>query len=195
MIQTTTPETVSVITSETANPAPLGLCSLGMTLLPFSLHTAGFFGLNAMVIAMGIFYGGLAQIIAGIIQGRRNNTFGLTAFTSYGFFWLSVAAILILPELGWAKAASNEAMTAFFAVWALFSFLLFIATLRLGVALQFTFALLTLFFILLAFADFTLKSNIRQFAGYTGLICGFASIYTGIADLLNDAYRKIVLRV
>lgn len=194
MIKTSTPETVSVITYERANPAPLGLCSLGMTLLLFSLHIAGFFGLNAMVIAMSIFYGGLAQIVAGIIQGWQNNTFGLTAFTSFGFFWLSMAGILILPELGWAKVASNDSMAAYYAVWAFFSFLLFIAALRLGVALQFTVILLTLFFILLAYSNFSPKSHIRPFAGYTGIICGILAIYTGIADLLNDVYRKIVLR-
>lgn len=195
MVQTTTPEAVSVITYETADPAPLGLWALGTTLILFSLHIAGFFALNAMVIATAIFYGGLAQIIAGILHWRRNNTFGFTAFISFGFFWLSIAGILILPALGWAKTAYSEAMAVYFFAWGFISLLLFTATLRLGTALQFLFALLTLFFILLAFADLTLKTNIRQFSGYTGIIGGLTAIYTGTAYLLNDVYRKIVLRV
>ncbi|HVV03657.1 MAG TPA: acetate uptake transporter, partial [Puia sp.] len=72
-----------------ANPAPLGLCAFGMTTVLLNFHNAGFFEMNSMILAMGIFYGGLAQVIAGIIEARKNNIFGLTAFTSYGFFWLS----------------------------------------------------------------------------------------------------------
>ena len=81
-----------------ANPAPLGLMGFGMTTVLLNLHNAGFFELDDTILAMGIFYGGLAQIIAGIMEFRKGNTFGLTAFTSYGFFWLSLVAIVLLGE-------------------------------------------------------------------------------------------------
>src|SRR6201995_2814340 len=91
-----------------ANPAPLGLCAFGMTTILLNLHNAGMFPMNSMIFAMGIFYGGLAQVIAGIIEAKKNNTFGLTAFTSYGFFWLSLVALLVMPKLGWVdKAPAN----------------------------------------------------------------------------------------
>ena len=74
------------IKDSTANPAPLGLLAFGMTTILLNLHNAGFYELNSMILGMGIFYGGIAQVIAGILEAKKNNTFGLTAFTSYGFF-------------------------------------------------------------------------------------------------------------
>ncbi|MFL9598738.1 acetate uptake transporter, partial [Aeromonas veronii] len=67
-----------------ANPAPLGLMGFGMTTILLNIHNAGFFPISAMILAMGLFYGGVAQIIAGIMEYKRGNTFGVTAFTSYG---------------------------------------------------------------------------------------------------------------
>ena len=96
----TTPVTVKD-SNGIANPAPLGLCAFGMTTVLLNLHNAGFFEMNSMIFAMGIFYGGLAQVIAGIIEAKKNNTFGLTAFTSYGFFWLSLVGLIVMPKLGW----------------------------------------------------------------------------------------------
>src|SRR6195952_5768775 len=104
-----------------ANPAPLGLCAFGMTTVLLNLHNAGFFEMNSMILAMGIFYGGLAQVIAGIIEARKNNTFGLTAFTSYGFFWLSLVGLIVLPKLGWIAAVSDQAMVAYLALWGFFN--------------------------------------------------------------------------
>src|ERR1043165_7950704 len=96
-----------------ANPGPLGLCAFGMTTVLLNIHNAGFFEMNAMIYAMGIFYGGLAQVIAGILEAKKNNTFGLTAFTSYGFFWLTLVGLLVLPKFGWVAPASNTGMIAY----------------------------------------------------------------------------------
>jgi len=178
-----------------ANPAPLGLCAFGMTTVLLNIHNAGFFEMNSMILAMGVFYGGLAQVIAGIIESKKDNTFGLTAFTSYGFFWLSLVALILFPKLGWATAASEQAMGAYLAVWGLFTFLLFFGTLKLNRALQFVFASLTILFALLAIGDFTGNADIKTFAGYEGIICGASAIYTGIANLLNEVYKKVVLPV
>ena len=131
----------------TANPAPLGLCAFGMTTVLLNFHNAGFFELNSMILAMGLFYGGLAQVIAGIIEAKKNNTFGLTAFTSYGFFWLSLVGLIVMPKLGWIPAASDDAMVTYLAIWGLFTFCMFFGTLRLNRALQFVFASLTILFI------------------------------------------------
>lgn len=195
MIQTNTPQTVHVLTNDTANPAPLGLCAFGMTTVLLNIHNAGFFEMNSMILAMGIFYGGLAQVIAGIIEAKKNNTFGLTAFTSYGFFWLTLVALIIMPKLGWAPAASEEAMAAYLIIWGLFTFLLFFGTLRLNRALQFVFASLTVLFVLLATGDITGNTTIKHIAGYEGIICGASAIYTGIANLLNEVYGRVVLPI
>src|SRR5437868_14673850 len=112
----------------TANPAPLGLCAFGMTTVLLNFHNAGFFELNSMILAMGIFYGGLAQVIAGIIESKKNNTFGLTAFTSYGFFWLSLVGLIVMPKFGWGAAPSDAAMSAYLGIWGVFTLFLFFCT-------------------------------------------------------------------
>lgn len=179
----------------TANPAPLGLCAFGMTTVLLNFHNAGFFELNSIILAMGLFYGGLAQVIAGIIEARKNNTFGFTAFISYGFFWLSFVALVVMPKLGWTAAASDSAIVAYLSVWGLFTFCMFFGTLRLNRALQFVFGSLTILFILLAAGDWTGNSSIKHLAGYEGIICGFSAIYTGIANVLNEVYGRTVLPI
>ena len=78
---------MTTITDHTANPAPLGLLGFGMTTVLLNLHNAGFFELGSMILAMGIFYGGMAQVITGVMEWKKGNTFGTVAFTSYGLFW------------------------------------------------------------------------------------------------------------
>ena len=74
----------------------------GMTTVLLNMHNAGWFELGSMILAMGIFYGGVAQIIAGIMEWKKGNTFGTTAFTSYGLFWLTIVALILLPNTTWA---------------------------------------------------------------------------------------------
>ena len=178
-----------------ANPAPLGLCAFGMTTVLLNLHNAGIFELNSMILSMGIFYGGLAQIIAGIIEAKKNNTFGLTAFTSYGFFWLSLVGLIVIPKFGWAAAPSDSAMCAYLAMWGIFTLCLFIGTLKLNRALQSVFLTLTILFFLLAAEKATGSEAIGKFAGYEGIICGASAIYAGMANLLNEVYGKTVLPI
>ncbi|MGV3705491.1 MAG: acetate uptake transporter [Arcticibacter sp.] len=176
-----------------ANPAPLGLFAFGMTTVLLNIHNAGFFALDSMILAMGIFYGGIAQVIAGIIEAKKNNTFGFTAFTSYGFFWLSFVGLLVLPEMGWANAVSVEGLVAYLSMWGLFTFLLFLATLKQKVSLQLVFGSLTLLFALLAIGDYTGNSTIKTLAGYEGILCGLTAIYTAAAQVLNEVSGKTVL--
>src|SRR3984885_15145153 len=116
--------TTTQIKDTTANPAPLGLLGFGMTTVLLNLHNAGFFEMNSMILAMGICYGGIAQVIAGIIEAKKNNTFGLTAFTFYGLFWLSLVGLIVMPKLGWIAAPSESAMVGYLIMWGLFTLLL-----------------------------------------------------------------------
>jgi uncharacterized protein len=178
-----------------ANPAPLGLCAFGMTTVLLNLHNAGFFELNSMILAMGLFYGGLAQVIAGIIEAKKNNTFGLTAFTSYGFFWLSLVGLIVMPKLGWVEETSNNGMIAYLSIWGLFTLCLFFGTLKLNRALQFVFASLTILFALLALSHITGNATVMHLTGYEGIICGLSAIYTGVANVLNEVHGKTVLPI
>jgi succinate-acetate transporter protein len=178
-----------------ANPAPLGLCAFGMTTVLLNLKNAGIIEISSMILAIGIFYGGLAQVIAGIIEAKKNNTFGLTAFTSYGFFWLSFVALIVIPKFGWVPAPSSASKAAYLGMWGLFTFLLFFGTLKLSRALQFVFGSLTILFLLLAVGDGTGNEELVKIAGFEGIICGASAIYTGVAVLLNEIYGKTVLPV
>ena len=182
--------TATTVKDTTANPAPLGLMGFGMTTVLLNLHNAGFYALDTMILAMGIFYGGLAQVIAGIMEWRKGNTFGTTAFTSYGLFWLSLVALLVTPKFGWGNAPAGVAMGAYLFMWGLFTAVMFVGTLKTGGPLQFVFASLAILFFLLAAADFTGSATIKHVAGYAGIICGFSAIYTALSQVLREGYSK-----
>jgi len=179
-----------------ANPAPLGLMGFGMTTVLLNLHNAGFFALGSMILAMGIFYGGIAQIIAGILEYRKGNTFGMTAFTSYGLFWLSFVGILVIPALiPSVTAPGDTAMGWYLFMWGLFTFMMFIATLKKPKALQFVFGSLTILFWLLALGHFLQNPDITRIAGYEGIICGLSAIYLAMAEVINETFGKTILPV
>lgn len=174
----------------TANPAPLGLCAFGVTTVLLNLANIGAYPLDAMILAMGIFYGGIAQVIAGLMEWKKGNTFATTAFTSYGLFWLSLAGILMIPKMGLGVAPDGTALAAYLAIWGAFTLILFIASLQLTRALQVVFATLTILFFLLAIADYTGSASLKIFAGYEGVFCGAAAIYAGLAQVLNEVYDR-----
>lgn len=182
------------IRDTTANPAPLGLLGFGMTTVLLNLHNAGCYELNSMILAMGLAYGGTAQVIAGIMEWKKNNTFGTTAFISYGFFWLSLVALVVLPKLvPGVVATSSSALVAYLAVWGVFTAVMFVGTLRLSRALQVVFGSLTILFFLLAWGNAAGNTGVLRFAGWEGVVCGLSAIYTGLAQVLNEVYGRQVL--
>jgi uncharacterized protein len=185
-------ETVTRVKDTTANPAPLGLMAFGMTTVLLNLHNAGLFPLDTMILAMGIFYGGLAQIIVGIMEWRKNNTFGTVAFLSYGLFWLTLVGLLVLPRMGWGTAPGKGGMVAYLSMWCLFTALMFVGTLRLNKALQVVFGTLVLLFLLLAIRDATGNKVIGTIAGIEGVICGLSAVYASIAQVWNEVYGRVV---
>ena len=182
------------IRDNTANPAPLGLLAFGMTTVLLNFANAGVYELISMVLAMGIFYGGLAQLIAGALEWKKNNTFGMTAFISYGMFWLSLVALVIMPGMFPKIAGPNATgMAVYLGLWGLFTLVMFIGTLKINRALQVVFGTLVILFVLLALAETTGNANIHMAAGYEGIFCGLSAMYTGLAQVLNELYGKAIL--
>ncbi len=178
----------------TANPAPLGLLAFGMTTVLLNLSNAGLYDLNSMVLAMGIFYGGLAQVIAGAMEWKKNNTFGTTAFTSYGMFWLTFVGLVLLPKTGAIGGPDDNAKAAYLVCWGVFTGVMFIGTLRLNRALQFIFLSLTILFLLLAYGEVGgVGPGFKHFTGYEGIVCGLSAMYAGLAQVLNELARRTVL--
>ena len=187
-------ENEMIIKDITGNPAPLGLMGFGMTTVLLNLHNAGLFALGSMILAMGIFYGGLAQIIAGIMEWKKGNTFGTTAFTSYGLFWLSFVGLVMLPGMGIGVAEPKTgSVVAYLMMWGIFTGLMFIGTLKTNRALQTVFLTLTVLFFLLAIGEATGIALITILAGYEGIFCGFSAIYTAMAEVINESLGKTVL--
>jgi len=165
----------------------------GMTTVLLNLVNAGILPLSGMVLAMGIFYGGMAQIIAGILEYKNGNTFGTTAFCSYGLFWLSLVALLVFPTLGLSGIVDASSKGAYFVMWGIFTAYMFVGTLKISKGLQVVFLTLAILFFLLATAKFTGISLIETIAGFEGIFCGASAIYVACAQVLNEVYKKIVL--
>ena len=176
-----------------ANPAPLGLMGFGMTTILLNIHNAGFFEISAMILAMGIFYGGIAQIFAGTMEFKKGNTFGTTAFTSYGLFWISLVALILMPEFGWAEATPATFMGWYLFLWGVFTLFMFFGTLKNVTALQFVFATLAVLFFLLAIGDWSGNETITKIAGWEGIICGASAFYLAMGEVINEALGRIVL--
>ncbi len=194
------------MSEKTANPAPLGLLGFGITtvLLNF-VHNAQLGPVDSMILAMGLAYGGLAQVITGVMEYRKGNTFGTVAFTSYGLFWWSFVLLNLLPKQYFffgIQSPSDGAMAAYFFMWGIFTFAMFFGALKINRALQFVFISLAILFFLLAAksallayttltpADLELFTRIT---GVEGIICGLSAVYTALAEVLNEVYGKTVL--
>jgi uncharacterized protein len=183
----------------TGNPGPLGLMAFGMTTILLNVHNAGLIPLSGIILAMGVFYGGIAQVIAGIMEWKKNSTFGMTAFLSYGLFWLSFVGIFAFPKWMGSAAldlgATSTALGYYLIAWGLFTALMFVGTLRINRSLQTVFLSLTILFILLALGEWTGNATITKIAGVEGIFVGFSAVYGSIAQVWNELYGRVVLPI
>ncbi|MBV1836320.1 acetate uptake transporter [Acetobacter estunensis] len=178
-----------------ANPGPLGLAGFGMTTILLNVCNAGFLPLNSSVLATGIMFGGIAQMCAGLLEYPKGNTFGMTAFTSYGAFWISLVLLIFLPKLGLIAAADPMGMGVWLSLWGIFTAFMFIGTLRSNRVLQFVFASLVVLFGLLAAGEFTGNIAITRFAGFEGLLCGASALYLAMAEVLEAQLGHPILPI
>jgi hypothetical protein len=183
------------LVTKLANPAPLGLLGFGLTTVLLNLANAGVFPLDTMILAMGIAYGGIAQIIVGVMEYKKGNTFGTVAFTSYGLFWWSLVLLLVLPKITGFAAPSAASMSSYFIMWGIFTFAMFFGTLKANRALQFVFLSLTILFFMLAGAQYANSTIFIHITGIEGVICGFSAVYLAVAEILNESFKRNVLPI
>lgn len=179
-----------------SNPAPLGLMGFGMTTVLLNLVNAGITNLTVVILSMGLAFGGLAQIIAGILEYKRGNTFGTVAFSSYGFFWWSLVFIFLLPNSslsGAAPAADPTSLGFYMLLWGIFTLFMFFGTLKNNIGIMVVFLTLWILFFLLAIANFTGAGWLEIVAGYEGILCGASAMYVAFAEVLNEVYGKTIL--
>ena len=195
------------MSEKTANPAPLGLLGFGMTTILLNYaHNFRLGSVDGMILAMGLAYGGLAQVIAGAMEYKRGNTFGTVAFTSYGLFWWSYVILNVMPNFTLISprisAVNNEASAAYFCMWGLFTLAMFFGTLKKNRAIQFVFMSLAILFFLLTARSALLANDpatdvelFTQIIGIEGIICGASAVYLAIAEVLNAEHGKTVLPI
>jgi uncharacterized protein len=194
MTETTTiKKSIVEIKDITAGAGALGLLGYGMPGVLLGLANAGIIQAGSVILGMAIFMGGVAMFTAGLMEWKKGNTYGMAAYGSYGLFWFSFAALFILPVLGFAKDTGGQgAMAAYLALWGLFTFILFIGSLKMSRALQFVLGTLALVFFLEAIGAATGAGMFTVLAGYIGIISGLAAIYTALAPVLNDIYGRTI---
>jgi uncharacterized protein len=171
-----------------ANPAPLGFIAVGLTIILLGFFLAGYFGLNSIILTLGLIYGGITLVIVSAMEFKNGNTFGTVAFGLYGIFWISDILILIFAKLGWAAIPDATAYAIFYFFWGLITLVIVIGTLKLSRALQLFFLTLAILFFLLTAAQLTGNLTITLIAGYEGILCGLIGVYVGLAEVLNDLY-------
>ena len=174
-----------------ANPGALGLAGFGLNTILLQIHNIGLIE-STVPLIFGFFWGGLAQIIAGMIDARRGDTFGLTAFTSYGLFWIGLSFAFLLQWIGLVKL-DNAGLAWMFIGWGIFTGYMTIGTFKISKLHIFIFASLTLLFFLLAAVFF---GAIRPIvAGIEGLICGASAVYGSAAVVLHDKFGRWVFPI
>lgn len=176
-----------------ANPAPLGLLGFGMATILLNLENAGLISLSMVVVGMGFSVGGIAQMIAGIMEFRKGNTFGATAFIAYGCFWWSLVLIWCNPFSATFVSPDGKSMGVYLLLWGIFTLFMCIATLKHNKATKTVFFSLVLLFLLLSLAEFTGVHVITVIAGYVGIICGASAVYCGCAQAINEEFKRTVL--
>ena len=171
---------------QAANPAPLGLAAFGLTTVVLSSINAGVLPPEAVsaVVPLAFAFGGLAQIITGLLEFRNANTFGTVAFTAYGAFWLWYSTLLWTVGAGWMKPPAATGVAAVLAMWGVFTFGLWICTAKANKCVFATFLFLWITFFLLAAGDFGWKPG-RRMGGVLGLITGLTAMYVSFAEVLN----------
>jgi succinate-acetate transporter protein len=182
----------------TSDPAPLGLAAFAATTFMLSIFNAGFMGEGAepIVFGMALFYGGLAQLLAGMWEFRTGNTFGAVAFTSYGSFWLSFWAF----QQFYADKITDEkqlqhAVGLYLITWGIFTAYMFIASLRVSAAVATVFVLLAATFLLLGIGHAQESESIVKAGGYVGIATAIVAWYASFAGVVNDTFKRIVLPV
>src|SRR5229473_3044161 len=186
-----------------ANPAPLGLSAFALTTFVLSSSNAGFIfpkvgAGGAVVVGLALFYGGLVQLIAGIQEFRAGNTFGATAFCSYGGFWMALGFVLLPPTGILAALTADKAvasgLTVFLLGWTIFTVLMFLATLRSSLALMGVFFFLSLTFLALTIGWLAGPSTAWiQIGGWLGIITALIAWYTALAGVLGAGKAMFTL--
>jgi succinate-acetate transporter protein len=179
----------------TANPGPLGLAAFALTTFVLSMFNAGLVSDRGLPIVFGLAlaYGGLAQLLAGMWEFRTGNTFGATAFTSFGAFWLSYWAFVQFFAKDVPAADAGHAVGLYLIAWGIFTSYMFVASLRTTTAIAAVFILLAVTFIVLGIGNAGGTSGLVKLGGWLGLATAVAAWYASFAEVTNATFGRSVM--
>jgi uncharacterized protein len=180
-----------------ADPGPLGLGAFALTtfvLSMFNAHLVSEAG-EPVVLGIALAYGGIAQLLAGLWEFRTGNTFGATAFCSFGAFWISFFVLVTFNVGNIPEANAGDAIGLYLIAWGIFTAYMFVASLRTTAAVALVFALLTVTFFLLGIGDAGAHENITKAGGWFGLATAAAAWYASFAVVTNSTFGRTVLPV
>src|SRR3954451_6922995 len=180
-----------------ADPAPLGLAAFALTTFVLSFFNAGLVneGGEPVVLGLALAYGGFAQLLAGMWEFKNNNTFGATAFTSFGAFWISLFVFDQFQAGSIPAANLGDAVGLYLIAWGIFTSYMFIASLRVSAAVALVFALLAPTFIALGIGNAADNSTIVHVGGYLGIATAIAAWYASFASVTNKTFGRVILPV
>jgi succinate-acetate transporter protein len=179
------------------NPAVVGLAGFGLTTMVLQFHNVGWCGLGP-VVWLGLIFGGLAQMIAGLQELKTGNNFGYSAFTAYGCFWIALA-LMFIGNYYKLYTASKTDIGWFLVAWTLYTVIMWIGSWRTNSALALTFTTLLIGFVLLDIGHFVtepaLVTMITKIAGYELMVCAALAWYVMAHLIYKDLYGRDVLPV
>ena len=181
------------VTERICNPAGLGLAAFGLTTLVLNAFNAGLVDKSSegLVWPLGIFFGGAAQFAAGMWEAKKNNTFGFTAFSAFGAFWMFLALTKILESAGTLQPMTPEGKSLFLVAWGIFTGYMTVSTFKISRAVQAVFVTLTILFFLLAIGAH--NETWEKIAGWEGMFCAGTALYASFATILNETWGRQVL--
>lgn len=195
----------AIETPPAADPAPLGLAGFALTTVLLSALNAGFIKTGALTfVGMALFYGGLAQFMAGMWEFRNRNTFGATAFSSFGAFWMGLAILFVFDVVGRPSGGAlfaGDGAIWFLFCWAVFTTYMFLASLRTTAAVSLVFLLLALTYIALWIGGLqgpvsgAAGKGFTQIGGYLGLATAIVAFYASFAGVINSTFGRTILPV
>jgi len=192
----TRPQTAFAPGAHLADPAALGLGGFALTTFVLSVVNAGWMSAEAVVFGLALAYGGLAQLLAGMWEFAKGNTFGATAFSSYGAFWLSYWYLTGHTDFGNLSTSQIDTGVGWYLLaWGIFTTYMAVGSTRVNTAVLTVFVLLAATYYLLAIGSWTGASFWGHLGGYVGIATAAAAWYASFATVANWSFKRTVLPV
>lgn len=190
MLNTSHLSRTDMISVTESNITSSGLFGFGLCAILVNLFEAGLFPVAPLILAMGVGYGGLTQIVVGLMEWQKQNVFGAITFVSFGLFWLSLVGLLVLPEAGLGTLPQGMVLSAYLLFWGAFSGLLLASAVKVSRFVRGMFLLLLGYFGLFFLGEVAANAALTRLANFSGLASGLAALAAGAELILRQIVER-----